>query len=73
MAAKDHSVFCVVKSKASLKSVKLKEHLISSHLKNGLDNVDSFCSKKDRFEKSGTLPKFVFVKTQKPCVKHLIR
>ena len=32
-------------------------------------NVDSFRSNKARFEKSGTLPKFGFVKTQKPCVE----
>ena len=58
-----------VLSKASLKPAKLKEYLISIHPKNALDGVDSFRSKKVRFEKSETLPKFGFVKTQKPCVE----
>ena len=52
-----------------MKPAKLKEHLISIHPKNALDSIDSFRSKKARFEKLGTLPKFGFVKTQKPCVE----
>ena len=58
-----------VLANASLKPAKLKEHLISIHPKNALDSVDSFRSKKARFEKSGTLPKFGFIKTQKPCLE----
>ena len=58
-----------VLANASLKPAKLKEHLISIHLKNALDSVDSFRPKKARFQKSGTLPKFGFVKTQNPCVE----
>ena len=58
-----------VLANASLKPAKLKEHLKSIHPKNALDSVDSFRSKKARFEKSGTLPKFGFIKTQKPCLE----
>ena len=58
-----------VLANASLKPAKLKEHLKSIHPKNALDSVDSFCSKKARFEKLGTLPKFGFIKTQKPCLE----
>ena len=58
-----------VLANASWKPAKLKEHLISIHPKNALDSVDSFRSKKAQFEKSGTLPKFEFVKTQKRCVE----
>ena len=39
------------------------------HPINVLNSVESFCSKKVRFEKSGTLPKFRFIKTQKPCLE----
>ena len=48
---------------------KVKEQLISMHPKNALDSVESFRSKKVRFEKSGTLPKLGFIKTQKPCLE----
>ena len=58
-----------VLANASLKPAKLKEHFISIHPKNALDSVDFFRSKKARFEKSGTLPKFGFIKTQKPCLE----
>ena len=58
-----------VLANASLKPAKLKEHLVPIHPKNALDIVDSFRPKKARFEKSGTLPKFGFVKTQKPYVE----
>ena len=58
-----------VLANASMKPAKLKEHLISMHPKNALDSVESFRSKKVRFEKSGTLPKFGFIKTQKPCLE----
>ena len=58
-----------VLANASMKPTKLKEHLISMHPKNALDSVESFRSKKVRFEKSGTLPKFGFIKTQKPCLE----
>ena len=58
-----------VLANASLKPAKLKEHLTSIHPKNALDSVDSFRSKKARFKKVGTLPKFGFIKTQKPCLK----
>ena len=56
-----------VLANASMKPAKLKEHLISMHPKNALDSVESFRSKKVRFEKSETLPKFGFIKTQKLC------
>ena len=58
-----------VLANASLKPAKLKEHLTSIHPKNALNSVDSFRSKEARFEKVGTLPKFGFIKTQKPCLK----
>ena len=58
-----------VLANASMKPAKLKLHLISMHPKNALDSVESFRSKKVRFEKSGTLPKFGFIKTQKPCLE----
>ena len=51
-----------------MKTVKLKEHLTSIHPKNVMDSVDFFRSKKDQFEKDGTLLKFGFIKTQKPCL-----
>ena len=60
-----------VLANASLKPAKLKEHFTSFHPKNALDSVDSFRSKKARFEKAGTLPKFRFIKTQKPCLEAL--
>jgi len=53
----------------SLKPAKLKEHLTSIHPKNALDGVESFRCKKARFEKGGTLPKFGFIKTHKPCLE----
>ena len=56
-----------------MKPVKLKEHLPSIHPKNTLDSVDSFRSKKTRFRKAGTLPKFGFIKTQKPCLEALYK
>jgi len=52
-----------------LKPAKLKEHLTSTHPKNALDSVEYFRCKKARFEKGGTLPKFGFIKTQKPCLE----
>ena len=58
-----------VLANASMKPAKLKEHLKSMHPKNALDSVESFPSKNVRFEKSGTLPKFGFIKTQKPCLE----
>ena len=58
-----------VLANASMKPAKLKEHLIFMHPKNALDSVEFFRSKKVRFEKSGTLPKFGFIKTQKPCLE----
>jgi len=58
-----------VLANASLKPAKLKEHLTSVHPKNALDSVESFRCKKARFEKGGTLPKFGFIKTQKPCLE----
>ena len=58
-----------VLANASLKPAKLKECLTSIHPKNTLDGVDFFHSKKARFEKARTLPRFEFVKMQKPCLK----
>ena len=58
-----------VLANASLKPAKLKEHLTSIHAKNTLDSVDFFRSKKARFEKVGTLPKFGFIMTRKPYLK----
>ena len=52
-----------------MKLAKLQEHLTSIHPKNALDSVESFCSKKAPFEKARTLPKFGFIKTQKPCLE----
>jgi len=52
-----------------LKPAKLKENLTSIHPKNALDSVESFRCKKAQFEKGGTLPKFGFSKTQKPCLE----
>ena len=48
-----------------MKPAKLKKYLTSIHPKNELDSVDSFRSKKARFEKAETLLKFGFIKTQK--------
>ena len=61
-----------VLAKASLKPAKLKEHLISIHPKNALDSVDSFCSKKVRFEKSGTLPKFWICKDAEALCRSIL-
>ena len=58
-----------VLANASLKPAKLKEHLSPVYHKNPVDGVDSFRSKKTRFKKVGTLPKFGFITTQKPCLK----
>jgi len=55
--------FCEVLANASSKPAKLQEHLTSIHPKNALDSVEYFRCKKARFEKSGTLPKFGFIKT----------
>jgi len=52
-----------------LKPAKLKEHLTSIHPRNALESVESFRCKKAQFEKGGTLPKFEFIKTQKPCLE----
>ena len=60
---------CKVFANAISKLAKLKEHLTSIYPKNALDSVDFFLSKKARFEKAGTLPKFGFMKTQKPCLE----
>ena len=50
----------------SMKPIKLKEHIITSHPQNV---SEVFCNKKARFEKSGTLVKHGFVLTQKPLVE----
>lgn len=42
---------------------------MSVHPANASDNVDIFREKKARFEKVGTLPKFGFAPTQKPCLE----
>ena len=52
-----------------MKPTKLKKHPTSIYPKNALDSVDSFRSKKARLEKAGTLPKFGFIKMQKPCLE----
>ena len=57
-----------VLASASLKPAKLKEHLTFIHPKNALNSVDYFLFKA-RFQKAGTLPKFGFIKMQKPCFK----
>ena len=62
-----------VLANASLKPAKLKEHLTPIHPKNALDSVNSFHSKKARFEKYGTLPKFEFTKTKSLASKRHIR
>lgn len=54
---------------ASLKSAKLKDHLTSVHPKNATDSTDSFRSWKAQYEKAGTLPKYGFITTQKPCLE----
>ena len=58
-----------VLANGSLKPVKLRGHLTSVHPEFANDNEDIFRAKKAKFEKSGTLPKFGFCPTQKPCLE----
>ena len=52
-----------------MKPSKLKDHLKTFHSNNLSDNIDQLRTKKAQFENVGTLPKLVFITTQKPFVQ----
>ena len=52
-----------------MKPAKLKEHLATVHPASVSENPDTFQAKKARFEKTGTLPKLGFARTQKRCLE----
>ncbi|KAI6656167.1 Protein ZBED8-like [Oopsacas minuta] len=70
MGQKPQCVLCgIVLANGSLKPAKLKEHLTAVHPDYVTYDVDSFHTKKARFEKTGTLPKLGLCPTQKPCLE----
>lgn len=58
-----------VLANGSMKPAKLTEHFKTVHPGNISDSIDDFCTKRARFEKTGTLPKLGFIPTQKPCLE----
>lgn len=52
-----------------MKPTELKEHLASVYPQHASGSLEVFQTKKERFEKSGMLPKLGFVPPQTPCLE----